>query len=104
MNWDELHKGDKLYLLVPIQNIETNEIVYEYQDSYVINIKIIENRTGKFVSLRFKYTNSHNKRIRKEFIIPDWQNSTPCIICEKHAMWINNKNWYGHMIMCNENL
>lgn len=101
-NWATLKKGDILYLLVPIVN-ENGEIIYEYQESYVINIKVNEDDIGKTVSIRFKYTDGNKKRRRIEFLIYNWKINEPCIICEKHASFINNKNWYGCLIMCHSN-
>ena len=55
------------------------------------------------IHLRFKYTDSNGKRKRVEFIIPEWQFENNYIICEKKASWLNNNNWYGSIIICNEN-
>ena len=59
--WNTLEKGDKLYLLVPYWNNERNILVYEHQDSEVINVHNYDNVTN----IRLKYTVKHTgKRLR----------------------------------------
>lgn len=59
--WDQLQKGDKLYLLIPYWNDERNILMYEYQDSEVINVHNYDN----VVNIRLKYTSRHTgKRLR----------------------------------------
>ncbi len=60
--WSELKKGDKLYLLIPMYNEDDDIIEYEYQESYVINIKICPDNLG--INLRFKYTDISGLRKR----------------------------------------
>ena len=59
--WDQLQKGDKLYLLVPYWNDERNMLMYEHQDSEVINVHTYYN----VVNIKLKYTSKHTgKRLR----------------------------------------
>ena len=66
MKWEDLKKGDKLYLLV---STITGEGIksYRFQESNVITNK----KCNGFSSLRFKYTDNSNHRRRINIVIFD---------------------------------
>ena len=95
MNWSELDKGTKLYVLVP--NIDANDCIqYTYQESKIICIKPYINRKGKiaFVNVRFKYTDQDGKRKRINCQVSNIDNSL--------AEYPHNGPQFGKIIFSHE--
>lgn len=99
LNWAELQKGDKLYLLVPIMGEHC--IIYKYQESQVINIKI--NPRYKSVSIRFKYTDSRDKRMRIETEICQAEIENDYLVVGRRYSSFKEESVYGHIIMVHDN-
>ena len=100
LNWSELSKGDKLYLLIPFKN-DKDIITYKYQESEVINIKF--NLKYKTANLRFKYTNELGKRIRIEITINKSINDKEYLIYNKNRSFFKEEVMFGSIIICHDN-
>lgn len=68
MNWNNLQKNDKIYILVPYFDKDCG-INYEIQESYVINIKEAKQYGYEYINIRFKFTDYLGKRRRNELRI-----------------------------------
>lgn len=99
LNWSELQKGDKLYLLVPIKN--ENCISYQYQESQIINIKI--HPRYKSVSIRFKYTDVRGKRMRIETEVCQSEIEKDYLVVGQRYSAFKEESLYGHIIMVHDN-
>ena len=95
LNWAELQKGDKLYLLVPM--IGEHCIIYKYQESQVINLKI--HPKYKSVSIRFKYTDDNGKRRRIETEIRQSEIEKNYLVVGQRYSSFKEESIYGHIIM-----
>lgn len=99
LNWDELQKGDKLYLLVPMMGEHC--IIYKYQESQVINLKI--HSKYKSVSIRFKYTDAKGKRIRIETEIRQAEIEKDYLVVGQRYSSFNDEPIYGKIIIVHDN-
>lgn len=100
LNWSELQKGDKLYLLVPVLNESSTCFIYKYQESNVINIKFDPKR--KSVTIRFKYTHVNGKRIRVNYEICEANINDDYLIIGDHLPTFIDEI-YGNMIVMHDN-
>ena len=98
LNWAELQKGDKLYLLVPMMGEHC--IIYKYQESQVINLKI--HPKYKSVSIRFKYTDVRGKRMRIETEIRHVEIEKNYLVVGQRYSTYKEKSIYGHIIMVHD--
>jgi len=101
-SWLSLSKGDKLYVLYPKIDLD-GKYKYEYQESEVISIKTVEYDEGVYPIIKFKITNSYNRRQRFQIFIPyDYINSRYIWINPENK-YVNKGTMYGNIIMCFEN-
>ena len=99
LNWSELQKGDKLYLLVPM--MYEHCIIYKYQESQIINIKI--HPRYKSVSIRFKYTDVRGKRMRIETEVCHSEIEKDYLVVGQRYSAFKEESLYGHIIMVHDN-
>ena len=91
--WNNLNKGDKLYLLIP----EKYEDIYKYtyQVSEVISVKEYES----ICNVRFKYT-ENGKRVRVNLAVNKLKYSLPYLAVKRNTEWARDYTpVYGDMIV-----
>lgn len=91
--WNELQKGDILYVLVPYED-EDGIVKYMYQESSVISIR---GHYYLFYNIKFKYTDIDGKRQRAGLIVGENEIDNDYIISDK-TIGIN-RNHYGDLIV-----
>ena len=99
LKWSDVQKGDKLYLLVPMMCEHC--IIYKYQESQIINIKI--HPKYKSVSIRFKYTDVRGKRMRIETEICQSELEQDYLVVGQRYSTFKEESLYGHIIMVHDN-
>lgn len=98
LKWSDLQKDDKLYLLIPVMGEHC--IIYQYQESKIINIKI--HPKYKSVSIRFKYTDVRGKRMRIETEICQFEVEKDYLIVGQRYSNFKEESLYGHIIMVHD--
>ena len=93
--WNELQKGDILYVLVPYED-EDGIVKYMYQESSVISI----HGYYFFYNIKFKYTDGDGKRQRVGLIVGENELDDDYIISDKTTGRLSiNRNHYGDLIV-----
>ena len=98
-DWSTLEKGDKLYLMVPVNTCNNDSyrvIKYVYQESEVINVHEYENH----VDIRFKYTNDAGKRKRIGLTVNKTKYNDDYVTTDRRTGWAAKyEPIYGDMIV-----
>lgn len=93
-NWNELKKGDTLYLLVPYFN--GIYIEYKYQETSVINVT--EYDVISFI--RFKYTDNDGKRRRINLAVNKLKYENVCLPICIDTRWARHTDIkYGDLLV-----
>ena len=91
--WNTLKKGDKIYLLIPIEYEDTYK--YTYQESEIINVK----EYNSICNVRFKYT-KNGKRIRVNLAINKLKYNLPYLAVKRNTECARDYTpVYGDMIV-----
>ncbi len=77
--WNTLKKGDKIYLLIPIEYEDTYK--YTYQESEIINIK----EYNLICNVRFKYNENSGKRKRVNLAVNKLKYDLPYIALKRNT-------------------
>lgn len=98
--WLDLKPGDSLYLLVPITG-EHGLVKYDLQKSKVINTHIFgDDDNGKYITIRFKYTNNDGYRKRVDCLIYKYNIENPFVI-NAYSQNKLEKAW-GNLVICHD--
>ena len=66
-NWSTIKPNDKLFMFVPYHDEYSDMVMYDIQETYIINLKY-KNDDG--ISIKFKYTNYNGLRKKCYLFIP----------------------------------